>query len=298
MGDLLDVEHLARAIRERRDRAGGQRFHHPMRRQNHQAGIVARHQRHHRVVVRLRLARRTLVAPGAAIVQRGFVAMMSVGDQDARRLELALNDRDFAGRLDRPQLVADSQVVDQIDQRRARGHLLAQTVELGMRAGIEPEDRARVDPQRGQQAQAVLLRGRESSLMRHDTPAIEFLETHSRDKSRAMQLPPLDVESLRVLENCGTHRPLDDARRQPFRERCFRCGVAVRLAPEFEPHDVVRAALVQLILTLRADQIVRRRHHARRLAGDLAVVHERAKRLDAFAEPAHFSASAASAAAI
>jgi len=48
----------------------------------------------------------------------------------------------------------------------------------------------------------------------------------------------------------------------------FRRPIAVGLAREFEPHDVVRTAFVQLILTRGADQVVRRRHHSRRIAGD------------------------------
>ena len=195
--------------------------------------------------------------------------MVSVGDQDARRFELALDDRDFVGRLDRPQLVADPEVIDQIDQRLARSDLLAQSIELGMLARVQTEDRAGVDLQRGQQLQAIFLGGGKSFLVRQDAPAIEFLEPHARDESGAMQQPPLDVEGLRVLKDRRPRRPLEDARRQPFRERLLRGAVTVRLAPEFEPHDVVRTALVELILTRRADQIVRRRDDERRLAGNL-----------------------------
>ncbi len=200
-----------------------------------------------------------------------------------------MNDRDFVVGFDRAQLVADSQVIDQIDQRLARGDLLAQSVELGMLAGVQPEDRARVDLQRGQQTQTVLLGGGKSFLVRQNASAIEFLEPHARDKSGAMQQPALDVEGLRVLKDRGTRRPLEDARRNPVRERFLGGAVAICLAREFEPHDVVRTAFVKLILTRGADQIVRRRHDVRRIADNLAVVHQCAERLDSFAEFAHFS---------
>src|ERR1035437_10411128 len=147
--------------------------------------------------------------------------MVSVGDQQAWRFEFALNDRDFADCLDRPQLVADSQVIDEIDQWLARGRLLAQSVKLGMRARVQREDRAGVDLERGQQPQTVLLRGWECPLMRHDAPAIEFLEPNSRDKSPAMKQPALDVESLRVLINLRPRGPLDHARRHQLREGFF-----------------------------------------------------------------------------
>src|SRR5258708_7035640 len=108
-----------------------------------------------------------------------------------------------------------------------------------------------------------------------------------------MQQAPLDIEGLRVLKDGGTRRPLEDARREPLRERFLRRDVAVGLAPEFEPHDIVRTALVELILTRGADQIVRGSHHARWIADNFAIVHQRAKRLDPFAEVAHFNASPA-----
>ena len=167
-----------------------------------------------------------------------------------------------------------------------------------MLARVEPEDRAGVDLERGQQPQAVLLGGGESSLVRQDAPGNEFLEPNSRDKSGAMQQTALEVESLRVLIDGRTRRAHEDARRQPLGERLFRCGVTVRVAAEFEPHDVVRTAFVELLLARGADQIVRRRDDARRFAGDSAVVQQRAERLDPFAEHAHFSASPAIAAAI
>ena len=129
-----------------------------------------------------------------------------------------------------PQLVADSEIVNQIDQRLARGDLIAQSVELGMLARVQAEDRAGVDLERGQQPQAVFLGGGKSFLVRHDSSAIEFLEPHARDISGAMQQPPLDVESLRVMKDRGTRRPLEDARREPFRERFFRRAIAIRLA--------------------------------------------------------------------
>src|SRR5208337_2613551 len=110
-----------------------------------------------------------------------------------------------------------------------------------------------------------------------------------------MKQPPLEVESLRILINRRSRRALDDARRQPLREGFFRRAVTIRFPAKFEPHDVVRTAFVQLFLTRGADQIVRRRHDARRFAGNLTIIDQRAKWLDALDERAHFSASPASA---
>ncbi len=134
--------------------------------------------------------------------------------------------------------------------------------------------------------------------MRQDAAAIESLEPHARDVSRPMQQPTLEVKGLRVLKNSRTRRPLEYAPRAPLRERLLRCDVSVGLAPEFEAHDVVRTALVELILTRGADEVVRGSHHARWIADNFVIVHQRAERLDPFAEPAHFNASPASAIAI
>ena len=109
-----------------------------------------------------------------------------------------------------------------------------------------------------------------------------------------MQQPALDVESLRVQIDGGTRRPLEDSRREPIGERFRRGAIAIGLAAEFQPHDVVRDC------ARRADSGARRRSDRtaarRRRAGSpatLAIVHQRAKRLDPFAEPAHFKRSRA-----
>ena len=88
-----------------------------------------------------------------------------------------------------------------------------------------------------------------------------------------MQQPSLEVEGLPIVIDCRTGRPLEDLSDQPLRECSFRRAVTIRLASEFEPHDVKRTAIVQLILTRGADQIVWRRHYQRRIADNFAVVY-------------------------
>ncbi len=51
-------------------------------------------------------------ASDAPEIERSLVAMMPVGDQDSRCSERALDDRDFAGVLDRAKLIFVSQVID------------------------------------------------------------------------------------------------------------------------------------------------------------------------------------------
>src|ERR1700689_3203086 len=101
----------------------------------------------------------------------------------------------------------------------------------------------------------------------------------------------IDRSSLRIPRS-STRSINGSPPPQPIRQRLFRRAVAIGFAREFEPHDVVRTAFVQLILARGADQIVRRRDDACRLPGQLPVVHQRAKRLDPLAEPAHFNAAA------
>src|ERR1700720_2738165 len=109
---------------------------------------------------------------------------------------------------------------------------------------------------------------------------------------------PLDVETLRVLIDCRTRRAHQYPSCEPIRERLLSDTIAVRLAPQFEPHNIVGAPLVQLILACGADQIVRRRDHARRFTDDFAIVKQRAEGLDTFASLTHLSCSPASTAAI
>src|SRR5271154_3332522 len=158
-----------------------------------------------------------------------------------------------------------------------------------MRARVQSEDRTGVDLQRVQQLQSIFLGGRKSSFVRQDAPLIEFLEPHARDESRSMQQPALEVEGLPIVIDSRAGRPLEDLSDQPLCECSFCRAVTIRLAPEFEPHDVVRTAIVQLILTRRSDQIVRWRYYQRRIADDLAVVYQRAKRLDPLSQSTPFT---------
>ena len=110
--ELLDREQWRHPRIEGRDRLRVETPRHAIRRQDHQPRIVAGDQRHHRVVVGLRDGGIVLGrATAAAILERGFVAMVSVGDEDARALEFVLNRRDCRLVLDRAQLVANAEVV-------------------------------------------------------------------------------------------------------------------------------------------------------------------------------------------
>jgi len=90
-------------------------------------------------------------APAPAIFERGFVAMVSVGDEDARAFEFVLNCRDRGFVFDQAQLVADAQVVGDFQQRLVRRKLGRDRGEGRMLAGVEAEHRAHVGVQRGQQ---------------------------------------------------------------------------------------------------------------------------------------------------
>src|SRR5580698_11144874 len=103
-----------------------------------------------------------------------------------------------------------------------------------------------------------------------------------------MQQAAFEVEGLPIVIDRRPGRPLEDLSDQPLCECSFCRAVTIRLAPEFEPHDVIRTAIVQLILTRGADQIVWRRHYQRRIADNFAVVYQRAKRLDTLAQLAYF----------
>ena len=65
-----------------------------------------------------------------AKVKRSLVPMMPVGDQDKRGLQRLLDRYDFLGRLDRAELILDSEIIDDVRERRARGGIRDKLVEF------------------------------------------------------------------------------------------------------------------------------------------------------------------------
>src|SRR5579885_158552 len=269
-----------------------------MGRQDEQAGIVARHQRHHRIVESRRHGRCALGSAPVSIVERGFVAMVAVGDQYRRGFERSLHDRNLFGSLDRAQLVANSEVVRGIEQGLARRDLRAQPLERGIRARVEAEDRADIDARRRKQLEPVFLCRWKGFLMRQNSSRREFLEPKPHDETRARKVPVLDLEPLRVEIDRGMLSAPQHALVDPLPKRAARRRIPVRITSEFEPHDIVRASLVKAFLERIADYVVGWGDYPRYVSDLARVVKQSAQRFYSRTQTAHSNASPASAAAI
>ena len=122
--------------------------------------------------------------------------MVSVGDKHARRFERTLDGRDFIGRRDCAQLVADSERVLGLDQWGTGQDFAPQALKLGVRAGIKTEDRADVGAGRGEQLETDFLGRGKGLFMRQDSAAGEVLQPKAHDKPSPDQVAPFNLKAL------------------------------------------------------------------------------------------------------
>src|SRR5262249_13332043 len=110
-----------------------------------------------------------------------------------------------------------------------------------------------IDPRGVKQLQPIELGRGESPLMRKYLSGREFLQAQSYNKPVARIVPSLSAEVLRVQMDSRRGWTHQDSVPDPLFEHQRSRAVAVRLAAEFQPHDVEGAAFVKLRLTLRVD---------------------------------------------
>src|SRR5208282_1755319 len=97
-------------------------------------------------------------------------------------------------RIDYPQLVANLEVVGDVDERGARGHVNAQPLEFRRRSRIQAEDRTGVGTNRGKQLQAIFLGCGKGLFVRKNAARRELFEPKAHDETIARKAPPLDFE--------------------------------------------------------------------------------------------------------
>ena len=134
------------------------------------------------------------------------------------------------------------------------------------------EYRAGVGARRAKEREAVLLRFRESELVRHDDALLGAVEpqcamdpapAHARLADRELVVVHVD-RRRRVLLHHAPKAPGGQIRGRS------RIGVAIRLR-KFDPDEVVRALPVEALALVRADHVVRRAQELTELFGLLAI---------------------------
>src|SRR5713226_3428088 len=137
--------------------------------------------------------------------------MVAVGDKHPRFRQRTLNNADFVGRVDWPYLIDDARVVGHVDARLSSGGACEQPFQLNVPGRVKTENRTDVRARRGEQAEAILLGGREGAFMRQDAPRAEFFEPDSRDEPVADEPSLLQLKNLGVEVNRRVRGALDDS---------------------------------------------------------------------------------------
>jgi len=210
-----------------------------------------------------------------AVLERGLVAVMAVGDDDGLGRERCFDARDRGGIRHPPELVPAVHVDDRLAERPDElAHRLA-------RARVEAEDRAQVGGRGEQDREAVGLGAGERALVRADDARAELLEPEPAEEAVAPAARAVgQAEALGVEVDRRRRVAHEEPARHPLAERARRRGAAIRLLGQDEPDHVVRAPRVELGLLARRDDIVGRRQHEAQVAGAGRVVAKALERAD------------------
>src|SRR3974390_377936 len=183
-----------------------------VRGENEQAGVVHVDEGHHDEFVRsLGVGRRSSGAGFVAKVQRGFVAVMSVGDDEFLVTHLALHRGDDSGIGNLPDAVSDAVFVDDIDGGRGRLGGVEGGIDLPG-VFIEKEELLVVDTGGAEQVEAVGLGLGQGLLVAVDDLGSVVLNTAARDETPAFQTGSGGCgEGLGIRVDGGSGILLEDA---------------------------------------------------------------------------------------
>ncbi len=238
-----------------------------MRRQDEQAGVVHAHALHEHVVGRMTGRERT--AGGrrefVAVVAGRLVAMVAVGDEYRLRAHglLNLGDRFRVGQ--RPHPVLHAEVIFRFHTRATGNRRFGDLLGLVRRVGEQAEDLREVRLASLGQHETIGLRAGERLFVRVDIALAETLELHAAHEAAARVGAAGIIERLMVDVDRGLRFRMEHPFAAPVLQILGGAGVLVRLvvvarlfAVEFQAHEVRRVLLVELLLKLRADHVVRR----------------------------------------
>ncbi len=272
---------------ERRQR----RRRHPVRGQHGESRIFDRREEHEDAVVGLQaLDVAGLLAAQLLIIQRRFVPMVAVGDEDG----LAGHGcRDFLGdrRIgDGPEALLKPDIVAEFHAGRSRFRRLGQCGQDGvLRIGIERPDRAEIRAAGFHQIQAIGLGGGAGVLVRIDCSGAELFQLERGNEAPQRFSRALGVGSRRnifdgVVVNRRLRVPFQRARLHPLRQRGAGSGVAVvgravtgLVHTQFQANDVVRVPVVEGFLAGCVDNVIGRRGDIACRTGNGGIVARTAK---------------------
>ncbi len=187
----------------------------------------------------------------------------------------------------RPHAMDDAQVIDRLQRRPAGDGPLQQVLGFALRVGIEAKDLAQVGLAGPREQQPVLLGAGHRFFVRVDLPFAEPLQPHAGHDAAAREGVSGVIELLVIDVDGRVRLGEQHAFAAPVLEELGRAAVAVvrlvvarLLAVEDQPDDVGRMLLVELVLQLGADHVVRRSNDVAQRADVPQVVTQSAEGLD------------------
>ena len=245
-----------------------------VRREDRQAGVLERDQRHQHVVGGAAGSQLPLLA---RVGHRGLVAVMAVGDQQLALGQLVRDRLMDAGVSDAPDAVGRPLGVGELAPGLARSGWLYRRPGV---AGIQGEDGGEVVLRRPGQTQPVLLRPRLGALVRPYSLAV-LRQPHPRQEPTTGHLPPI---GRRVVLGQRPDRPLsvlhERALLLPALQHPARVLVAVAavgILREIKRDHVVGRPPRELGPPRRVDHVIGRRDHVPERPDLAEVVVERAQ---------------------
>ena len=219
----------------------GQIAHHAVCREHHQARVLHVHEIDHLIILPVALLGNAVFAAVVAIVEGGFVAVVTVGDIELAvgKVGAELFDDLFVG--DDPQTVGDVVVVGE-RIRRVCGRFGVDRLQRGVLAvHIERIDLAEIAVGRLHQIQAVFLCLGERELMRQDHALGELLHLDARDQA---------LDALALVVGVELHLIHIDRRLILIHQHAL-------VAPQIEHLAGALIHVVALLGKLQTDHVVR-----------------------------------------
>ena len=228
-----------------------------MGREDGQAAVLGTGQIRQDVMKGPVLVRAGLCRPLAAVLQRGFIAVMAVGDNQRFVRELRRNIRNDRRVPDGPQPMRDPRVVRDLHRCRLGERLSEGVFERPARTGVETENRTQMRPAGAQQGEAIFFGRLKGALVRANDPGLEIFDPQrGKDTGPLPGLAVLECVFLGVAVEAGLRVRLHDSPGQPILKSPGRRRIGVVRLVEVEMGGVIRTLEMEERLLFRTDYVV------------------------------------------